>query len=73
VITIALPYSGNIAAAVVQARAGQLRTVHLDSMTVAALQSFEVVAPVVVVGCKQSLDLIRGRNDVIHATEGKKP
>ena len=66
---LALPLHGNIAQAVVQARADKLRTVHLDAMTVAALQSLEVVGPVVVVGCKSALDLIRPRNRVVFCTD----
>jgi hypothetical protein len=73
-IVLALPPRSNVlAAAVNAARRGALRTVHLDAQTVAALQSFEVAAPIVVVGCEHSLDLIRGRNDVIFVSEGAIP
>ena len=68
-IVLATPLRCDIGNAVTCARAKQLRTVHLDSMTVAALQTIAFVSPVVVVGCKHALDLIRPRNRVIFTNE----
>ena len=68
-LILATPLHCDIGTAVTRARAKQLRTVHLDSMTVAALQTIAFVSPVVVVGCKHALDLIRPRNRIIFCNE----
>jgi hypothetical protein len=58
VIVLATPLRCDIGNAVTCARAKQLRTVHLDSMTVAALQTIAFVSPVVVVGCRSARAIV---------------
>ena len=68
-IVLALPKHANIAAAVSQARAGSLRRVHLDALTVDQLDTLEFVSAVEIIGNKKSFDLLRPRHRIIFANE----